>query len=148
MYHARGNEHDRRQAEQERRRRIEQRAWLSQIPLDLAEIMSNEVIRLAEDYVRQEFPPDPSLRESRSNPGPSYKELMVVGLKYVTQARSATEQERAAWRAFWARWDAKHAPPAPAELERRRREDERSAALEEQRRDAEMRAARDAFLEE
>jgi hypothetical protein len=145
MCHA--NDHDRRQAEQERRRQIDQTAWLYHVPRDLAAIMSDEVLRLSEEYIQQEFPPSSDLRD-RGDWWSRRKELMVVGLKYVTEARSTSEQERASWRAFWTKWDAKHAPPTRAERERSRRERDRYEALEKQRRESEMRDARDAFLED
>jgi hypothetical protein len=139
------NEHDRRQAEQARRSRIEQTAWLYGVPHDLAEIMSGEVLRLAEEYVRREFPAALDRRKSGGYQGcRHYREMMVIALKYVTEARSADEQDRAAWRAFWAKRAAQNAAPTPAELERDRLERE---VRRKQEAEAEMRAARDAFLE-
>jgi hypothetical protein len=109
--------------------------------------MSGEVLQLAEEYIQHEFPPNPDLRESGAAAFRRHEKLMVVGLKYVTEARSTSERERASWRAFWTKWDAKHAPPTRAEQRQHQREQDQSEAREKQRRDAEMRDARDRFLE-
>jgi hypothetical protein len=149
MYHT--NDHDRRQAEQERRHRIEQRASQYHVPHDLAAIMSDDVLRLAEDYAQRTSLVSPrGLGSAAASPYAirRYREQMIVGLKHITETRCAGEEDRASWRAFWTKWDAKHAPPTRAERERSRREHDRSEAQQKQRHESEMRDARDAFLED
>jgi hypothetical protein len=136
-----------------RQQQINQKAIVYQVPLDLAEIMSDEVLRLAEEYIQQEFPSSPDLREARRQRDEHrHRDLMIVGLKYVTEARSTSEQERAAWRAFWEKWDATHLTWAERIEQSRRQHDSSGGRLRnpdgERLRDSEMREARDAFLEE
>jgi hypothetical protein len=94
MHMHRTNDHDRRQAEQERRRhRIEQTAWLYRVPRDLAAVMSGEVLRLAEEHVQRESPAESSPRESRGYQGYlDYKERMIAALRHITEDRSADEE--------------------------------------------------------
>jgi hypothetical protein len=123
---------------------LQERARTHNVPLELARVMSDETLRSARQHVQYNMRDKPldfrwPLNEDRR---------MVVALKHVTEAEAVDDEDRAAWRAFWARWDAKHGPtilPTAAEVEQARREEE---MRRERQRAAEMRAARDAYLAE
>jgi hypothetical protein len=117
------------------------------VPERLASILSIEVLQLAWESIREEFPasPDPADWEP---PGSRQRWMMIAALKHVTVARSVDEQDRAAWEVFWKKWDESYSPLTPAQKEECLRQEAHKEALAKQRREDQMRLARDDFIRE